>query len=141
VHCPSMYCCRTILLTITCDGYKCSHEHQCPSYRRSLAALHWELNMANLMRTSALLLCMARLRFCRSMTTIPSLWRMGAGWRLWRLSWLIACVAVSLRKGNCTHDYVLLFSVLLCGYLIARWECGWEEMRRCLWFCHLPLLH
>jgi hypothetical protein len=28
----------------------------------SMAALHWELSMANLMRTSALLLCLARLR-------------------------------------------------------------------------------
>jgi hypothetical protein len=36
----------------------------------SLTALHWEVNMANLMRTSTLLLCLARLRFSRSMTTI-----------------------------------------------------------------------
>jgi hypothetical protein len=36
------------------------------------------------------LLCLARLRFNRSVTTIPSPWRMGAGWRRWRLSWLIA---------------------------------------------------
>jgi hypothetical protein len=47
-------------------------------------------HMANLIRTSALLLYLARLRFSRSMTTIPSLSRTGAGWRLWRLSWLIA---------------------------------------------------
>jgi hypothetical protein len=32
---------------------------------------------------------LARLRFIRPMTTIPSLLRMGAGWRLWRISWLI----------------------------------------------------
>jgi hypothetical protein len=56
----------------------------------SMAVLHWELSLANLMRTSALLLCLERLRFSRSMTTIPSPWRMGAGWRRWRLSWLIA---------------------------------------------------
>jgi hypothetical protein len=43
-----------------------------------------------LMRTSALLLCLARLQFSRSMIIILSLWRMGAGWRLWWLSWLIA---------------------------------------------------
>jgi hypothetical protein len=37
-----------------------------------------------------LLLCLARLRFRRSMPIIPSLWRMGDGWHLWWLSWLIA---------------------------------------------------
>jgi hypothetical protein len=52
----------------------------------SRAVLHWELSMANSMRTSALLLCLARLRFILPMATIPSLLRMGAGWRLWRLS-------------------------------------------------------
>jgi hypothetical protein len=57
----------------------------------SRAVLHWELNMANSMPTSALPLCLSRLRFNLSMTTIPSLWRMGAGWRLWRFAydWLI----------------------------------------------------
>jgi hypothetical protein len=41
------------------------------------------------MRTSALPLCLARLRFSPFMTTIASILRMGAGWRLWRHSWLI----------------------------------------------------
>jgi hypothetical protein len=36
------------------------------------------------------LLCLARLRFKRSIATILSLWRMGADWRLWRLGLLIA---------------------------------------------------
>jgi hypothetical protein len=63
----------------------------CTVASHSMIGLHLELSMANLMWTSALLLCFARLRFNRSMTIIPSLWRMGAGWRLWRLmSWLIA---------------------------------------------------
>jgi hypothetical protein len=53
-------------------------------------SMYWELNIENLMRTSALPLCLARLRFSRSMTTIPSPWRMGAGWRRWRLSWLFS---------------------------------------------------
>jgi hypothetical protein len=48
------------------------------------------LSMAKLMRTTAFLLCLARLRLSRSVTTIPSLSRVGAGWRQWRLSWLIA---------------------------------------------------
>jgi hypothetical protein len=47
--------------------------------------------MAKLIRTSALLLYLARLWFSRSIITNPSLWRMGAGWRLWRMSWFIAC--------------------------------------------------
>jgi hypothetical protein len=43
------------------------------------------------MRTSALPLCLARLRFNRSVITIPSLRRTGAGIRLLcRLRWLIA---------------------------------------------------
>jgi hypothetical protein len=55
----------------------------------SRAVLYLELSMANSMWTSALLLCLTRLRFSRSITTIPSPWRMRAGWRLWRPSWLI----------------------------------------------------
>jgi hypothetical protein len=39
----------------------------------SLTILHWELSMANLMRGSVLSLCLAHLRFSRSMTTTPSL--------------------------------------------------------------------
>jgi hypothetical protein len=42
------------------------------------------------MGTFAFPLYSARFHFNRSKTTIPSLWRMGAGWRLWRLSWLTA---------------------------------------------------
>jgi hypothetical protein len=42
------------------------------------------------MQTSALPLYLARLRLSRFMTTIPLLWRMSAGWRIWRLSWLVA---------------------------------------------------
>jgi hypothetical protein len=43
-------------------------------------------------KLDALLLCLARLWFNRSMATIPSPWRMEAGWRRWRLSWLIAWI-------------------------------------------------
>jgi hypothetical protein len=41
------------------------------------------------MLTSALKLYLARLRYIRSTTKIPSPYMMGAGWRLWRLSWQI----------------------------------------------------
>jgi hypothetical protein len=44
---------------------------------------------SNSTRTSGLPLCLARPRFSPSMTTTLSHWRMGADWRLWRLSWLI----------------------------------------------------
>jgi hypothetical protein len=46
----------------------------------ALGALHGKLDAG-----SALLLCLARLRFRPPMTTIFSLSSMGASWRLWRL--------------------------------------------------------
>jgi hypothetical protein len=55
----------------------------------SRAVLHLELSKANSMRTSALPFCLARLGSKRPMTTTLPLSRLGGGWRLLRLSWLI----------------------------------------------------
>jgi hypothetical protein len=73
-------------------------DHQCSSYRGTrfslpgslaLGVQHSEPNAD--LRTYALLGTPSVNRFSRSMTTISSLRRMGAGWRLlWRLIWLIA---------------------------------------------------
>jgi hypothetical protein len=56
----------------------------------SWAVLHWELSRANSVRTFVLSLYLARLRFNRPVTMVPSLFRMEAGWRIWRFRWLIA---------------------------------------------------
>jgi hypothetical protein len=44
----------------------------------------------------------APLAGARSMTTTPLLWRVGTGWRLWRLSWLIS---PSYSGGNASHPW------------------------------------
>jgi hypothetical protein len=57
--------------------------------------LHWELSRANSMRIFTLPLSLARVSgsFGSSKSTLcritSSLWRMGAGWRLGRVSWVI----------------------------------------------------
>jgi hypothetical protein len=67
------------------------------------------------MRTPALPLCLARLWFSRSMTTIPSPWRMGPGWCLWRLSWLIVLCSRSLRFHVRMQHFVRRTTYVLVG--------------------------
>jgi hypothetical protein len=69
-------------VTVTSARTNTNVPRTCALVSHSWAVLHWERSKANLMRTSALQLCLARLRIRRSMTTI--LWRMRASWRLWR---------------------------------------------------------
>jgi hypothetical protein len=74
------------------DGHKCSHEHQCSSYRYSSPTpVHSCIgSSARQTRYGPRHFRFAWRASRRSMTTTPSLWRMGGGWRPWRLSWLIA---------------------------------------------------
>jgi hypothetical protein len=83
----------------------------------ALGAQHGKLDAA-----FALLLCLACLRFSQSMTTIPSLWRMEAGWRLWRLSWLIALLfwwQFVVSVAWVLHALVLCALMIMSVYSIA----------------------
>jgi hypothetical protein len=105
--------------------------------------------MANSMRTSALPLCLARLRFSRSMTTIPSLWRMGAGWRRWRLCWLIAWLFwgqlvaslawVQLPLVPCDVTVVFVCNISFVELLLFLFGAFWEMCGENLCNVFLPL--
>jgi hypothetical protein len=95
----------------------------------ALGAQHGKLD-ADMLYTFPL--CLARLRFSRSMTTIPSLWRIGAGWRLWRLSCLIAWLLCSWHF--VTSLAWVMLTLGLCVETVMSAVCN-------IWFVELlPLL-
>jgi hypothetical protein len=114
----------------------------------ALGAQHGKLD-ADLC-TSALL---GTPRFIRPMTTTPSLRRMGAGLRLWRLSWMIGCIfwwqlvaSLALVMQTLIHRGMTLMSACNISFVdlllfLAAVFCGMHLMREFIKARDQPSMH